>query len=75
MLQILERIDKKLDGNQPSTQTRNRRVLDFYCWTHGAGNHKSADCRNKKQGHKDNATFTNRMEGSTAYCKAAGKNL
>ena len=80
MLQILERIDKKLDERQsssqtytrqPTTQTRTRKVLDCYCWSHGAGNHKSADCRNKKQGHKDNATFKNRMSGSNAYCKVA----
>ena len=73
MLQILERIDKKLDERKPSTQTRTRRVLTSYCWTHGAGNHKSADCRNKKDGHKDNATFDNRMNGSSAFCRAAGR--
>ena len=73
MLQILERIDKKLDERQPSTQTRTHRVLTSYCWTHGAGNHKSADCCNKKDGHKDNATFDNRMDGSSAFCKAAAK--
>ena len=47
--------------------------MDCYCWTHGAGNHASKDCRNKKEGHKDNATFDNRMNGSKSYCKLAGK--
>ena len=75
MLQILERIDSKLDGKEPELQKpRIRRVLDKYCWTHGAGNHKSCDCRNKREGHKDNATFDNRMNGSNAYCKLAMKN-
>ena len=73
MLEILERIDSKLDDSNENKRPRTRRVLDFYCWTHGAGNHKSADCRNKKEGHQDNATFTNRMKGSNAYCKLAGK--
>ena len=77
MLQILERIDNKLDNqldNRTNTNKRTRRVLDYYCWTHGAGNHKSSDCRNKKDGHKDSATFDNRQGGSNAYCKLAGKN-
>ena len=76
MLQILERIDKKLDNRAPSSAAspkRKRRVMDCYCWTHGAGNHTSTDCRNKKEGHKDNATFSNRMGGSKSYCKLAGK--
>ena len=73
MLQILERIDSKLDASNPNDRKRIRRILDHYCWTHGAGNHKSCDCRNKKEGHKDNATFDNRMGGSNAYCKLAKK--
>ena len=79
MLQILEQIDSKLDGKldskEPDTKrARTRRVLDSYCWTHGAGNHKSCACRTKKEGHKDNATLDNRMDGNNAYCKLALKN-
>ena len=73
MLQILERIDSKLDDKNDNRRTKSRRVVDYYCWTHGAGNHKSGDCRNKKDGHKDNANFGNRMGGSDAYCKMASK--
>ena len=81
MLQILERIDRKLDDRTPSSRApssaaspkRKRRVMEHYCWTHGAGNHKSSDCRNKKEGHKDSASFSNRMGGSKSYCKLAGK--
>ena len=36
----------------------------FYCWTHGACSHKSKNCKHKATGHKDNATFENRMGGS-----------
>lgn len=71
ILQILEQIDNKLDDKRDPKRPRNRRILDHYCWTHGAGNHKSADCRNKRKGHKDNATFDNHMNGSNAFCKAA----
>ena len=36
-----------------------------YCHTHGACNHNSPDCLSKAEGHKDEATFANRMGGST----------
>ena len=39
-----------------------------YCWTHGACNHGGSDCRWKAKGHKDEATFDNKMGGSCAYC-------
>ena len=38
-----------------------------YCWTHGVTSnlrHSSASCRRKATGHKDEATFSNRMGGS-----------
>ena len=76
-LKILQKIDKKLD-DQTTTPSKSqkrkrgtRRVLDHYCWTHGAGNHKSCDCRFKKDGHKDTATIDNRMGGSNAFCRQA----
>ena len=40
-----------------------------YYWTCGAGNHISKDCRNPAPGHKADATFKNRMGGSTAFCQ------
>lgn len=39
-----------------------------YCWTHGACAHDGSACKNKKPGHKDAATFANKMGGSIAYC-------
>ena len=38
-----------------------------YCWTHGVTSnlrHTSASCRRKATGHKDEATFSNRMGGT-----------
>ena len=36
-----------------------------YCHTHGACNHASPECYSTAEGHKDEATFENRMGGST----------
>ena len=44
-------------------QQKKRRI--FYCWTHGAGLHSGDRCLNKAPGHQANATFKNRMGGST----------
>ena len=49
-----------------STYIRNQ--TNKYCWSHGACGHEGKYCRNKKDGHKDNATFGNKMGGSTDYC-------
>lgn len=38
-----------------------------YCWTHGTSknvNHTSSTCKNKSDGHKDDATSSNKMKGS-----------
>jgi hypothetical protein len=39
-----------------------------YCWTHGSSDnisHTSLTCRNKANGHRDEATFRNKLGGST----------
>ena len=44
-----------------------------YCWSHGITRnlkHNSKDCKRKKEGHKDEATLTNKMGGCTERCKA-----
>ena len=48
----------------PNTCHRNPNQR-FYCWRHGACNHPSREYRNKGKGHQDDATFENRMGGST----------
>jgi hypothetical protein len=40
----------------------------LYCWTHGSCAHNGTDCKNPKDGHKKEATFTNMMNGSTKDC-------
>ena len=43
-------------------------VKMYYCWTHGLGlnpNHTSPTCKNKAEGHKDDATVTNMQGGCT----------
>ena len=46
-----------------------RTNISFYCWSHGACTHPSPECKSKKPGHQDAATFDNKMGGSTAYCQ------
>ena len=55
------------NNNNSNKKKRRKPRLDTskYCWSCGAWNHISADCKNKKSGHKDEATFKNRMGGST----------
>jgi hypothetical protein len=59
----------------PNRQRRRDRGYDptsqHYCWSHGltrSSNHTSANCRTPEEGHKRNATFENRMGGSSFKC-------
>ena len=76
LAEILRRLQQLEASNTDSTNNtttndtrRNTRTRRFtgYCWTHGACNHKSTECRNKSEGHKDEATKDNRMGGSTNF--------
>ena len=40
-----------------------------YCHTHGTCAHESKFYKNKGPGHKYEATFENKMNGSTAFCQ------
>jgi hypothetical protein len=56
---------KRSDG----TTTDKTLAVGGYCWTHGyrvCKGHDSATCNNKAEGHKDAATCSNTMNGSTA---------
>ena len=64
ILQLLKQIQADMKQSKPKDRKK------FYCWTHGACAHKSTDCRNKREGHKDNATFNNKMNGSTKGCNS-----
>ena len=41
-----------------------------YCYTHGACAHPGKFCKRKRPAHKDEATFTDKMGGSTAFCQS-----
>ena len=57
----------KVFKKTPDNQTHPpRRKTGKYCWTHGHCNHNGPDCAHKAEGHKDEATKTNRMGGSNA---------
>ena len=47
---------------------------NFYCWSHGACAHPSNQCYSKRPGHQDNATFENKIGGSTVYCQSTTAN-
>ena len=79
MLQILQKIESKLDSNNKTPVRRNppegRRSRPFtrkntskYCWSHGACSHTGRECNAPKPGHQSDATFENKMGGSTLCC-------
>ena len=71
VLQLQNQI-QELSKNKESTKKLKpfvRNQTDKYCWTHGACGYEGKYCRNKKDGHKDEATFKNRMGGSNQFCK------
>ena len=64
----LEELLQTIKTSSSNEKRNNRRENPYgthYCWTHGWVNHKGCDCSNKKPGHQDDATLTNRKGGST----------
>ena len=68
---LTKRIDQLEHRPAPSTSStrprRQRKDHGGYCWTHGylvVPSHTSQTCKNKKPGHKDEATRVNNMGGS-----------
>ena len=56
---------------QPTNNTKKPLSEQNYCWTHGFkvksnGTHTSTMCTRRKDGHREEATSTNRLGGSTA---------
>ena len=50
-------------ANQTILRTKSGKEIT-YCWTHGVGTHNSKDCNRRNEGHNENATINNRMNGS-----------
>ena len=77
VLRLIEQLQQQLMTLQNAAslpygggrQTSSRRTTSKYCWTHGACAHSSKDCRNRKDGHRDDATFANKLGGCTVFCK------
>ena len=72
--QILSDKQSTTEPSNPQRRSFVRNKTDKYCWSHGACGHDGKDCRNKKPGHRDDATFGNRLGGSNFYCKQAEEN-
>ena len=54
------------NGNKNSTvNPKTGKPWKRYCWTHGCGTHWSDKCQSPAPGHKNEATFKNRMGGAT----------
>ena len=63
-----ERRRRNRNRKTPDNASFDRAVTDKYCWTHGACNHPSEQCRRKAPGHRDEATMANKLNGSKAFC-------
>ena len=62
------------DGSTKSTKSdqinpKTGQPWKRYCWSCGCCPHWGKNCLNKKEGHKNDASFKNRMEGSNVNCK------
>ena len=55
-------------GNSKDINPKTGKQWKRYCWSCGCCVHWGRNCPNKKSGHKDEATFRNRMGGSDANC-------
>ena len=66
MWQMMETM-KSMQGNSSGGTKKSKRNPNQskYCWTHGLCSHNSAQCRTPADGHMVNATFENRMGGSS----------
>ena len=65
--------EKKHSDGGGKKKARYRWNTSEYCWSCGAGNHPSSKCKKRKDGHKENATFTNMMGGCTDFCQVVPK--
>lgn len=76
LIPMIEMLTKKVDRleakdsqndviNKENINTRTGKPFRRYFWTHGCCDHWSRTCPDRKKGHQVNATFKNRMGGST----------
>ena len=70
--------NRNTNNNNNSNNNNNRsskfvRDVSHYCYTHSACSHDSKDCFKADNNHNNNATFDNKIGGSTAYCQHANE--
>ena len=86
LLQKMSTMQQKMQNQQSSSTTsissssnsgsRRCRItnISFYCWSHGACAHPSAEYKIKRPGHQDAAMFENKRGGYTVYCVVINEN-
>ena len=76
LLQLMTELNKKVDSIAPTRAPKKNITINpktgkpyrRYCHSCGCCDHWGKNCKNKKPGHQDNATFNNRMGGSNFNC-------
>ena len=59
---------RRRNKRTPDDATFERQDKSKYCHTHGAGNHALDDCNRRVLGHRNAATFANKMGYSKVFC-------
>ena len=69
LIKRIDTLEKKCpvanDEDKENINPRTNKPYRRYCWSCGCCNHWGRNCPNRKRGHQINATFKNRMGGST----------
>ena len=69
-MQLTSMMNNQQNVNRNPRRNRNNNC-NAYCWTHGKTRnplHTSKTCRNRAEGHKEEATLDNKMGGSERFC-------
>ena len=71
-LTLVNQNNPSITGNKNQNQNlinpRTGQPYKRYCWSCGCCSHWGKNCPKKNRGHKDDATFKNRMGGSNKNC-------
>ena len=62
------RDDNELQNGHNKKSYRTRTNVSKYCWSHGACSHTGKECTKRNNGHKEEATFKNKLGGSIRFC-------
>ena len=73
MQTMMENMNHHHNSSRRGGRSRQNRKKK-YCWTHGNGNHNGYECNNPHKDHKKEATYQNKMGGSTWNCGPSRNN-